>query len=264
MKTIVVDDEPIMLRSFKRLSSGIECLSIVGAFNYPDEALAFAESNDVDLAVLDIAMPGMTGTELAKKLKQIRPDILIVFITAYDEYIRESNELGADYYIVKPYKREVIEQMAERMKLLAHRQRKAFYIQTFGRFVVFKDGQPVPLRGKAKEILALVVTKRGKEISNEECYSTIWEDRPYSNVEMKVYYNAVKRLKDALTEHGLDELLISTTRGQMVNTELFDCDYYAYLDKSPSEREKFEGEFMSEYSWGEYYIGEILNHRATW
>ena len=259
MKTIIVDDEPIMLKSFKRLSSGIEGLNIIGEFTYPEEALEYARNHDVELAILDIAMPGMTGIELAGKLKEHRPDMLIVFITAYDNYVRDSNEVGADYYIIKPYRREVIEQMAKRMSLLARNQRKDIFIQTFGRFLVLKDGKPIALSGKAKEILAIVVTRRGKEISNEEIYSTSWEDRPYGNVEMKVYYNALKRLKDALAEAGLSELLRSTTRGQTVNTELFDCDYYAWQDNNMSDRDKFTGEFMSEYSWGEYILADILN-----
>ena len=258
MKTIIVDDEPIMLRSFLRLSEDIDSINVVGKFEWPQEALEFAEKNEVELAVLDIAMPGMTGLELAAALRKIRPDILIVFITAYDEYIRESNQLGADDYIVKPYKKETIARMAERMKLLVRRQNKHIYIQTFGRFLVYFDGQPVPLRGKAKEILALIVTKRGKEISNEEIYSTIWEDRPYGNVEMKVYYNALKRLKDALEENGIRDLLQSTARGQTVNTELFDCDYYAWQDNNLGERDKFNGEFMSEYTWGEYILSDML------
>ena len=263
MKTIIVDDEQMMIKSFRRLSEGIPGINIVGGFSDSADALDYASRNDVELVILDIAMPRMTGIELARKLREIRPDILICFITAYDNYIRESNELGADYYIVKPYKRDVIEKMAERMMILAQRLRKKIYIQTFGRFVVFKDGNPVPLRGKAKEILALVVAKRGKEISNGECYSTIWEHRPYDNISMKVYYNAIRRLKEALAENCLSDLLISTTRGLMVNTDLFDCDYYFQLDKNPSSRDKFEGEFMSEYSWGEYYIGELLE-RNNW
>ena len=259
MKTMIVDDEPIMIKSFQRLSAGLESISLVGTFCYPEDALAFAKENDVELAVLDIAMPGMSGLELAKQLRAIRSDILICFITAFDSYVRESNELGADDYIVKPYKQETIEQMAARMQLLARRQRRNIYIQTFGRFTVFKDGEPVPLRGKAKEILALAVVKRGKEISNEECYSTIWENRPYDNISMKVYYNAVSRLKEALSEAGLSNLLFFTARGLLVNTELFDCDYYAKLDGNLTGEEHFEGEFMAEYTWGEYYLGDLMD-----
>lgn len=258
MKTIVVDDEPIMLQSFRRLSSGIDSIRLVGEFQYPEEALEYAESNVVELAILDISMPGMTGIELAEKLREQYPEILIVFITAYDEYLRDSNLLGADDYILKPYRRDTIEKMAARMSLLSRRLQKNIYVQTFGNFLVYKNGKPVPLKGKAKEILALVVTRRGKEISNKGIYSTLWEDRTYSNINMKVYYNALKRLRNTLSEYDIKDLLISTARGQTVNTEMFDCDYYSWQDNDAGERDRFQGQFMNEYSWGEYILADIM------
>lgn len=258
MRAIIVDDEPIMIKSFMRLSSGIPDLTVIGQFGCGKDTIEFVKNNDVEIVFLDIIMPDMTGIECAKRLKELRPDLLIVVISAFDDYVGDSNRIGVDYYIVKPYKREVLEMTVSRMKLLQKRQRKNILIQTFGRFSVMMDGKPVNLTGKAKEILALTVTKRGKEISNEELYSTIWEDRPYSNDAMKVYFNALRRLKEALAESGLSELLISSARGQRVNTELFDCDYYDLLDSNMTDIDKFQGEFLSEYSWGEYILGDIL------
>jgi len=247
-----------MLRRFVRLSDGIPDLNIVGKFESAKDALEYAKDWPFEVAFLDVAMPITNGLELAKELRKLRPDILIVFVSAYDEYVWDSNQIGGDYYIIKPYTREVLEMTMERIRLLSVRQQKAVYIQTFGRFLVLKNGKPVPLSGRAKEILALVVTRRGKEISNEEIYSTLWEDRPYGNVEMTVYYNALRKLKAVLKEAGLPELLLSTQRGQLVNTALFDCDYYSWQDKNMGERDRFEGQFMSEYSWGEYILADIF------
>jgi len=259
MRAIVVDDEEIMGRRFVRLSEGIGDLNLVGRFESAKDALEYARQNPVDLAFLDVAMPIMNGIELAKKLRALRRDILIVFISAYDEYIRESNQIGGDYYIIKPYNRATLETMMERIRLLGRRQQKTLYVQTFGRFLVLKDGVPLPLTGKAKEILALLVTRRGKEISNEEIFSTLWEGREYSNRNMVVYYNALRRLKQALAREQVESLLISTRHGQMVNTDLFDCDYYAWQDKNMSARDQFEGEFLSEYSWGEYILAGMMD-----
>ena len=259
MRAIIVDDEPLMLRRFVRLSSDITDLNIVGQFESAQKALAFAENNPFEAAFLDVAMPIKNGVELAKDLRRIRPDLIIVFVSASDEYLWDFNQIGGDYYIIKPYSKETLEMTMERLRLLLHRQHKDVFIQTFGRFLVLKNGKPIPLTGKAKEILALIVTRRGKEISNEEIYSTVWEDRPYGNKEMTVYYNALSRLKQVLKEEKLEGLLISTQRGQHVNTAMFDCDYYAWQDKNLGSRDRFEGEFMAEYSWGECILSGILN-----
>ncbi len=87
MRAIIVDDEPIMLRSFMRLSSGIPNLNVIAQFGSGEEAIFFVEKNAVELAILDIRMPVMNGIELAVKLREIRPNLLIVFISAYDEYV---------------------------------------------------------------------------------------------------------------------------------------------------------------------------------
>ena len=145
MRAMIVDDEQIMLRSFMRLSKGIENLDVIAQFESPEEALVFAQENLVELAFLDIKMPGMNGIDLAVRLREICPSILIVFISAYDEYIRDSNLIGGDYYIVKPYKRETIEMMMQKMQILSKGLHKEIYIQMFGRFNVLKDGVPIPL-----------------------------------------------------------------------------------------------------------------------
>lgn len=259
MRAILVDDEAIMLRSFMRNSEGIDEIDVIAQFQSAEEAILFAEDNKFELALLDVRLPCMDGIQLAVRLRKMIPDLLVVFISAYDEYIRNFNEIGGDYYIIKPYKKETIKMMAEKMSLLAGRFKKKIYIQMFGRFNVLKEGMPVKISGKTKEILALVAVQRGKEISNEEIYNTIWENREYSNENMKVYYNAVSRLKRALAEAGCSELLLSTQRGQMLNTSICDCDYFAWRDNNAGSSERFEGEFLSEYSWGEPILAGMIS-----
>ncbi len=259
MRAIIVDDEPLMVKKFLRLSSGIEDLEIIGEYTSAEEALKGCAETAPDIAFLDVEMPVMNGMELAKKLREIRKDIMIVFISAYDKYIWDSNKIGGDYYIIKPYKEETLRTVMDKMRLIAHRQRKNIQIITFGKFSVMKDGAPVPLTGKAKEILAAVVTNAGKEISNADIYSLLWEDRPYSNDKMTVYYNALRRLKKALKSAGISDLLISTPHGQMVNTGLFDCDYYEWLNNKKYPLMNVREWFLSEYSWGEYILGEMLD-----
>lgn len=259
MRAIIVDDEKLMVMRFLRLSEGIPGMNIVGQFDDAENAIRYVKENRVELAFLDINMPIVNGIALARKLRAIRPDILIVFVTAYDEYIGDFNQVGGDYYIIKPYTRETLKMVMEKISFLRHRQQKELYIQTFGRFIVLKNGLPLPLRGRAKEILAFLVTKRGREVSNSEIYGTLWEGREYSNEHMSVFYNALRRLKKTLKEASCEHLLISTAHGQMVNTQQFDCDYYSWQDNGSTRTSPFYGEFMSEYSWGESILASILN-----
>ena len=74
---------------------------------------------------------------------------------------------------------------------------------------------------------------------------------------MGVFYNALRRLKQTLKKEGCEDLLISARRGQMINTALFDCDYYAWQDGNLKMSDRFNGEFMSEYSWGEVILASM-------
>ena len=128
MRAILVDDEAIMLRSFMRNSEGIDEINVIAQFQSAEEAILFAEDNKFELAILDVRLPRMDGIQLAVRLRKMIPDLLVVFISAYDEYIRNFNEIGGDYYIIKPYKKETIKMMAEKMSLLAGRFKKKIYI----------------------------------------------------------------------------------------------------------------------------------------
>ena len=259
MRAIVVDDETIMIRQFMRLSAGIPDLNVVAQFESAEEAISFVMNNPIELAILDVRLPGMNGIDLAVKLREIRPRLLVVFISAYDEYVGKCNQIGGDYYITKPYKRETLEKMMDNMRLLVRRCQKSIYIQMFGRFNVLVDGKPIRLFGKTKEILAMVASRAGKEISNQEAYRTIWENRAYTNEDMKVYYNAVRRLKKILADASIGDLLIPTSRGQMLNMTICSGDYFSWLDDDQGTAEHFNGHFLPEYSWAEEMLAEMVN-----
>lgn len=119
MRAILVDDEPIMLRSFMRNCANIPELDVAAQFQSADEAISYAEENTFELALLDVCLPHMNGIDLAVRLKELNPNLLIVFISAYDEYLSDFNKIGADFYILKPYKRVAIEMMVKRMLMLS-------------------------------------------------------------------------------------------------------------------------------------------------
>ena len=88
MRAIVVDDEMIMLNSFLRLSSGMSDLDVVAQFQNPEDAISYANDHSVDVAFLDVKMPVLNGIELAERLREARPDILIVFISIVRHFSR--------------------------------------------------------------------------------------------------------------------------------------------------------------------------------
>lgn len=99
MTCIIVDDEPISRMGVNQLLREYSDIEVAGSFNQAKTALAFLQSNQVDLILLDIEMPGMTGIELARILPK---QTMLIFITAHPEYATESYEVDAIDYLVKP------------------------------------------------------------------------------------------------------------------------------------------------------------------
>jgi DNA-binding LytR/AlgR family response regulator len=86
--------------ALKQLVSQVQGLDLIAECNDAAEALEVLNSNQVDLLLLDIEMPGMTGLDFIKKLGNSKP--LIIFTTAKKDYAVEAFELNVVDYLVKP------------------------------------------------------------------------------------------------------------------------------------------------------------------
>ncbi|HEY8487566.1 MAG TPA: LytTR family DNA-binding domain-containing protein [Thermaerobacter sp.] len=123
IRALIVDDEyPARAELRYRLSRepGVE---ITGEAATAREALRLIEALDYDVVFLDIAMPGLSGLELAERLKNQPGAPSVVFTTAYDEYAVKAFEARALDYLLKPYSddrlREALNRVRERLAAAA-------------------------------------------------------------------------------------------------------------------------------------------------
>lgn len=258
MKTIIVDDEKLAIKQFELESEGIKDVEIVGRFLNPGDALEYAKDHPVEAALLDIEMPGMNGIIFGRKLREIYPNLVIIFITGYEKYVLEAFKMKADYYLMKPYNREDIIDIIQRAKLLSKRQKKRVYIRTFGRFDVFIDEKVVYLsNAKAKELLALCVDHKGGNVTIEEAIDKLWEERVYDERVKNLYRKAVMCLKQMFKEHGLEDVFISNRGACNIAYEKVDCDYYELLEGRADKDKMIMGHYLSEYSWAEETVAQL-------
>ncbi len=81
------------------------------------EAIEMAKTNNPDVIFLDIKMPGCSGIEAAKKIREFMPEVIIVFVTAYDyfEYAKEAITIKVEEMLLKPVKIESVLELIERI-----------------------------------------------------------------------------------------------------------------------------------------------------
>jgi DNA-binding LytR/AlgR family response regulator len=100
MNALIVDDNKMARLALIELAGRIDDLTIVAECSGAFEAYNLLLSESIDLLLLDIEMPGMSGLELTKNLTQKRP--VIIFITSRREYAADAFELNVVDYIIKP------------------------------------------------------------------------------------------------------------------------------------------------------------------
>ena len=260
MKVILVDDEPLSLDLFKIECGNMPGFEVAGFFDNAADALAYAQENPVDFALLDIDMPEMNGIELARRLRQLRPGMIVIFVTAHPEYSADAIHARADFVVFKPYEREDILDALERARLLSERQKKRVRFRTFGHFDLFVEGQLVSFKSsKAKELLALCVSRMGGEVTIHEMVETLWAD---SGDQGLGYRTTIKALSDTLKAAGADDVLRRKRSVLYLDTAQFDCDLMDFKAGKAEALNAYHGEFMQQYAWARPMAAELLAVKA--
>ncbi len=260
MKTIIVDDEPLLARQLEEGCRNLSEVEVVGSFRNPKRALEYAEENRVEFAFLEVEMPEMNGLELGKRLKEIYPEIVLIYVTSYSNYIVDALKMKADYCIMKPVKEYDIVDATQRAELLSRRQKKNVTVHMLGRFDVFLNEQVIYFNNaKSKELLALCMDRCGGSVSMEEAIDKLWPERTYDEKVKKLYRKAVMSLRRTLKEKEINNLF-ATKRGVCyISKREVECDYFSYLEDPEKNRELFKGEYLFDYSWGEETLANLMN-----
>lgn len=137
MTCLIVDDNKIARMAMKQLVGQVKSLELVAECSDAMEAYNHLASNDIDLLLLDIEMPGMTGLELTKKLGNKSP--LIIFTTAKTDYAVEAFELNVVDYIIKPVQPARFMQAIEKTKEVLDSTRPEARTAAEQDFVFVKD-----------------------------------------------------------------------------------------------------------------------------
>ena len=183
MKNIlIVDDEPD-IREILRYNLEKAGFNITEAVN-GDDALDKV-SKDLDLAILDIMMPGRDGYEVCRKIREQGNTVPIVFLTAMDREFDEVRglEVGGDDYVRKPFSpRMLIARINAILRSVDQISSKGTSI-SFGdleintlTYIAKLEGNELHLPRKEFELLAFFMNQPNIIFSREELLSRIWEE----------------------------------------------------------------------------------------
>lgn len=251
MHIIYVDDEKPALDNFRLTTAKFTEIASLELFQNGEEVLEFAEDHTIDVAFLDIEMPGLHGIELAKKLKEKNANIRIIFVTAYSQYALEAWNVDANGFLLKPYTAaDIHKELAKCAYRFMPSQRVT--IQTIPSFSVLVNGIPMRISGaKPRELLAFLVDRGESGATVGECIACIWPDRMNDVGTQSLLRMTYKRLLDALEDAGVGNILISRENRRFLKIDEVDCDLYRILAGDKQIMRKYHGQYLQEYSWAE-------------
>ena len=99
---ILLDDEKIIMQGSVDILKKVLSNAEISGFTVPSEALAYAKTNRVDLAFLDIKMGRISGLDVCKELLDCNPKMNVIFLTAYTDYSLDAWSTGASGFMLKP------------------------------------------------------------------------------------------------------------------------------------------------------------------
>jgi two-component SAPR family response regulator len=258
MKILAVDDEMIALEGLVKSIKEADSNAQVFSFRFADEAIKFMEKNICDVAFLDIEMYGINGISLANILLQINPNINIVFSTGYGNYRDVAFDMHASGYIVKPITPEKVKKELLNLRKPVKVANK-LQINVFGNFEVYFDGNPLKFKySKSKELLAYLVDRRGALCTVSELMAILFED----DEGHKTYFKSIRKdLIDTLTQVGCIDAIVIQHGKLGINKDNVYCSYFDLLDGKIKLNAVYHGEYMTQYSFGEFTNANLHNKK---
>lgn len=253
MRALIVDDSRLAASSLAKVVAQVDpegsCVVVQNAV----EALGTCNQEHVDVAFLDIEMPGVNGLNLAHRLKSVSPATNIVFVTGYAEYALDAWGTQASAFLVKPVGVQEIVQALSKLRVpVTHAREESLYVRCFGNFEVFYEGTPIAFeRAHTKELLAYLVDRRGSLVSVAELVDVLWEGQPDTASRRSQLRTLISDLRRTFSRLGYPNMIVRRRGGVAVSLPSTHCDYYGYILGLPDAINRYRGEYMLQYSWAE-------------
>lgn len=223
------------------------------------QALAKAREREIDAVFLNPEMPELNGLDLGRYIQELYPLVNLIYFADQKDYGFSAMEQHASGYILKPVSKDnVRRELSDLRHPALVKKHKRVFAQTFGDFELFVDGKPVDFKyTKTREVFAVLVSRRGAQVTNGEIISNLWEDDGDPVKKASYLRNLRQDLQNTFTSLKLTGILLKQRGSMAVAVDRIECDLYDWLEKKQDSRYHYMGEFMSQYSWAEYMVPEL-------
>jgi DNA-binding response OmpR family regulator len=220
-RILTIEDDPAIRRGVVDVLE-FEGYAILEA-DRGDTGLEMALSRTFDLLLLDLVLPGVAGLEILKQVRDLRPTLPVIILSARGEEADRvaGLKLGADDYVVKPFS---VKELVARVQAVLRRSPERPVenpelpipggIADLNRAEIrYDDGTRCDLSEREVDILRYLSSHAGRIISRDELMSRVWRIDP-RGLNSRAIDMQVARLREKLRDNSADPKLIRTVRGK--------------------------------------------------
>jgi len=272
MKVILVDDDPVMHLIMRKMLAKHPEVRVEEAFSDASSASAYLSGHDdIELAFVDISMPGENGLTFAEQMEKTGSRTRIAFVTSHKQYALRAYELSVVDYLVKPVSQERLERTVNRVlagrktagapglgSLAASGGSSGLSITALGDFSVQSEAGRVKwISNKSAELFAYLLINRGKRVSRSRLVSDIFGGMTRDNAE-KYLNTAVYQLRKSLEPFGLRDRVRSENDGYALELENAAIDYELFEKQATADTDDLEALLRAE----KLYTGDLFGSKA--
>ncbi|MCM3539865.1 response regulator transcription factor [Priestia endophytica] len=224
-KLLVVDDEQsiVTLLQYNLQQAGFEVLTAMDG----EEGLKLANSQELDLIVLDLMLPKMDGIEVCKKLRQQKVMVPILMLTAKDDEFDKvlGLELGADDYMTKPFSpREVVARVKAILRRTQFAPQQSEETSGLGdevfigslrilpeHYEAYFEGNRIELTPKEFELLLYLAKHKGRVLTRDQLLSAVW-NYDFAG-DTRIVDVHISHLREKIERNSRKPVYIKTIRG---------------------------------------------------
>ena len=219
MKILVVEDEPVLREGLEDLLRGAGHLVLSAA----DGETALLQGHDptVELILLDLMLPKLDGIQVCRRLRELRPELPILMLTARasEQEKIDGLQAGADDYVTKPFS---VRELLARVDALGRRQRAAAAETPpllsaddcridFGRCAAERDGRTISLTARETAILRWLYQHRARAVSRAELLEYVW--RSVGDLQTRTVDMTIANLRQKIERDPTEPRIVVTVKG---------------------------------------------------
>ncbi|EHQ90628.1 response regulator [Desulfosporosinus youngiae] len=271
MKAILIDDDQPMLFILNKMLAKIPRVEVVGEFLSAGDAYHFLKHNSVDLAFVDIKMPGESGLDFAWRSLAEFPGLYVAFLTAYKDYAVEAFEVQAFDYILKPIQLERLERTVSRA---LHRKAsesssrntvehsKVLSVYCLGGMDIRNTNDDFVLinSSKGQELFAYLLIHRERLTSKWRIIEDVFHGMSPQNAE--TYLNTtIYKLRKVLEQYGKRSAIVVSNESYVMEIKDFYIDFIEFENNVRTLQSMTEANLQEAIKTVNLFAGELFGDK---